>query len=226
MNPHDQRIIHSSEDPNWRTPRACYDALDREFFFEIDLAADAESCLHPDCWLGPGSPLGENALVADWMAVASKLSVLPSGFLNMPFSRMLAAAYRTGRIKREGVWVEHPIDLLKAQSYEIESWVQKCWEESQRGFTVAALVPFAPQTEWYRRYVYGHAPIEQQEGGYTGWSGHAAREERRLPHRISFLRPDGSPAANAGVNTAIIVWKPGTGIVGPWQPHQFYWSYR
>ena len=35
-------------------------------------------------------------------------------FLNQPFSRTLAAAYRTGRIKRGGQWVEHPIDEAKA----------------------------------------------------------------------------------------------------------------
>ena len=228
MSTHDQRILHSSEDPNWRTPKPCYFALNREFAFAWDLAADGPSCLAPTKWLGPGSSYGTNALTCEWAVLMRG----EAGFLNPPFSRTLAAAYRTGRIKRDGVWMEHPIDPELAKVYEIENWVRKCWEESLKGATIVGLIPFAPQTDWYRRYIYGHEwnegqPFEDAKAeGFWGWAGHAAREERRLPHRISFLRPDGTKANNAGVNTAVIVWKPNYGIVGPWQPHQFYWSYR
>jgi len=233
MSEHDQRILHSSEDPNWRTPSDCFAALDREFQFNLDLAADRTSTLVgvkmnsqiEESYLGPGSHLAENALTTDWVALGDDPQDV-SGFLNPPFSRTLAAAYRTGRIKRDGGWVEHPTDPQLAQVYEIERWVRKCWEESQKGVTVVGLIPFAPQTDWYRHYVYGHIWDGGEPLGFWGWSGHAAREERRLPHRISFLRADGSKANNAGVNTAIIVWKPNPGIIGPWQPHQFYWSYR
>lgn len=213
---HSDAVMHSSEDPNWRTPKACYAKLHAEFDFTLDGAADEPSNLCP-YYFGPGSPYAEDSLTADLTALLDP--AVYRIFLNPPFSRTLAAAWRTGKIKRDGEWVEHPKDLAKAASYDIENWVRWCYDWSVRGFTIVGLIPFAPQTEWYRCYVYGHTP----EGG---WGGHAAREERRLPHRISFDRSNGEKAANAGVNTAVIVWRPNHGIVGPWQPHQFYWSYR
>lgn len=220
MDAHDQHIIHSSEDPNWRTPGDCFGALDQEFQFSVDGAADRASKL-AEYWLGPGSLYGEDALTVDLLDGRRYFDPQHYRiFLNPPFSRTLASAYRTGRIKRAGVWVDHPIDLAKAASYDIAEWAAWGWKWSRQGFTIVGLLPFAPQTDWYRQYVYGHSDHA------LGWNGHAAREERRLSHRISFLRADGTKAANAGVNTAIVVWKPSAGIVGPWTPHQFYWSYR
>lgn len=213
---HDRLLIHSSEESNWRTPRALYDKLQQEFFFTWDFAADQQSTLCGGTYLGPGSSYGEDALLVNWSALDQ-----PYGFLNPPFSRTLARASRTGRIKdpTTGAWLPHPVDPQKAASYEVESWAKKCWEQSQLGVTVVALLPFAPQTEWYRSYVYGHTE------DFRGWSGHAALQERRLPHRVSFLRPDGTSAQNAGVNSVVVVWGPAPGIVGPWQPWSVYWSY-
>lgn len=215
---HDQRIIHSSEESEWRTPRPLFDALNQEFTFAVDAAADQENKLCSE-FFGPrhGNPALRDALIVDWAACSCDLYF----FLNPPFSRKKAR-----ELKKAGDphW----------RDYTVDAWAEKCWRESQRGCTIVAVLPFAPQTEWYRRYVYGHLPhqhpyvatseyVRQTDGG---WAGHAAMQERRLPHRISFARPDGSPADNAGVNSAIIVWSPATGIVGPWQPHSFYWSYR
>lgn len=212
MDGHDQRIIHSSVESNWRTPPECFIALHAEFGFELDAAANAEDHLLPD-WFGPGSPHAEDALAVQW----------DSGtiFVNPPYSKTLVNAYNTGRIKVDGQWVEHEKDPAKALTFEIESWAKKCWAEAQTGATIVGLFPFAPQTDWYRKYVMGHPDV----GDAAAWF-FAAAEERRLPHRISFLRPDGSPAGNAGVNTAVIVWRPCTGRVGPWSPASYYWSYR
>jgi len=62
----------------WRTPRALFAALDAEFGFDLDLAADATNTL---CrrWLGPGG-LAEDALAARWADFGRV------GFLNMPYS--------------------------------------------------------------------------------------------------------------------------------------------
>lgn len=222
MQQHDRQILHSSMESNWRTPRPCYERLDREFNFYWDLAADRDSSCCGEHFFGPGSKYGEDALAIDWND--DRLHVLRGNrhlprFLNPPFSKTLMNAYRTGRIRAGREWVEHPVDEQKAKSYDISEWAKKCWTESQKGATVVGIFPFAPQTDWYRQYVYGHTP----EGG---WAGHAAMQERRLPHRISFLQPDGSPAGNAGVNSVIVVWQPNCGIVGPWTPWTCYWSYR
>lgn len=227
MDPHSQAIIHGSFESDYRTPGDCYGLLYREHDFQVDAAADGASalCTH---YLGPGSLHAENALAVDWATFG-----WTRFFLNPPFSKTLVNAYNTGRIKIDGRWVEHVIDREKAKAYDVANWAQKCWEESQKGATIVGIFPFSPQTDWYRQYVYGHQQLEDYKEvptpnvlGGVGWLGHCAREERRLPHRISFLQPDGSPTGNAGVNSAIIVWKPNLGIVGPWQPHQFYWSYR
>jgi len=203
MNEHDQHIIHSSEDPNWRTPPECFAALHREFDFTVDAAADKASTLC-QYWMGPEG-FEADALIAEWPVGAGAY------FLNPPFSRKVAA-----QLKKAGDSTH--------ENYRIENWAGHCWLESQRGCTIVALLPFAPQTEWYRKYVYGHTLAPSVKNGY--WSGHAAREERRLPHRISYLTATGEKSGNAGVNTAVIAWKPNPGIVGPWQPHSFYWSYR
>ena len=184
---HDQKIIHSSVEANWRTPGLCFLALDRAFHFVYDLAADRESALCPK-WLGPGGE-AEDALVVDWTPLLHG----EAGFLNPPYS--------------------------KKEKQPIGPWLEKCWMESQKGCTIVGLIPFAPQTVHYTKYVYGF----DAEGV---WSGHAAMEEWRLPHRISYLRPDGSPAGNAGVNSVVIVWRPNPGFVGPWTPATRYWSYR
>lgn len=215
---HDQALIHSSEDPNWRTPDACFEKLKAAFNFRIDAAATVydRKCSE---YFGPDH-LAESrvdALQVDWHDYVN--CSCEAIFLNPPYSRK---QYR----------------LTKSPAMLIDNWARKCWEESQRGCTIVGVFPFSPQTEWYTRYVYGHIKGTQTAGKsgvpasewetreVVSWSGHAAMEEWRLPHRISFLRPDGSKAANAGVNSVIVVWRPNPGFVGPWQPAVRYWSYR
>lgn len=229
MDAHDKAIIHSSNESDYWTPRDCVKALDQEFHFSWDLAATEENCVirvvHGSGgapmelgYFGPDSHWGENALAMAWHQFPRPQ------FLNPPFSKTLVNAFNTGRIKIDGEWVGHEKDPEKAKTYDIANWARKCWEESQKGATVVGVFPFAPQTDWYRNYVMGHDPFQGKAADVPKF--HAAREERRLPHRISFLKPDGTPTGNAGVNSVILVWKPNCGIVGPWQPHQFYWSYR
>lgn len=219
MNPHDQHIIHSSEDPNWRTPPTCFQRLHKEFDFEVDAAADAASALCP-IFYGPGGQrpdaldlnLGWGVHEEGDHDIVRETRI----FVNPPYSKTLAAQLKKARDPRHA-------------HYRIEHWARACWEESKRGCTIVGLFPFAPQTEWYRQYVYGHK-MPDTRGGFVpaeqSWTGHAAAQERRLPHRISYLLADGTSPGNAGVNTAVIVWTPMRGVVGPWSPHQIYWSYR
>ena len=195
---HTEAVMHSSARSDWRTPPELFQALDEEFIFDLDLAADANSTLvrrgvpPVDCWLGPGSALAEDALAIGWTKIWEDYDRC-IGFMNPPYDKT------------------HPIG----------PWIEKAWIESQRGCTIVGIIPFSPQTRWYRKYIYGHILDEP-----LGWNGHAAMEERRLPHRETFLRPDGTEAHNAPGNTVIIVWRPNPGYVGPWQPAVRYWSYR
>lgn len=62
----------------WRSPRPLFQALDAEFGFDIDLAADQTNHLCPR-WLGPGG-LAEDALTVDWPTLGR------TGWLNPPYS--------------------------------------------------------------------------------------------------------------------------------------------
>lgn len=234
---HDQRVIHSSKEPNYRTPPALYQALHMEFDFCIDLAATAANALavRPDrendcgvpCYLGPDHVLPECRdaldigfpLLSAVLAQRRMLPVLPAGFVNPPYSRELERAWSTGKIKVDGEWLSHPIDKHVSRSYNVASWAERCWEESQRGLTIVGLFPAAQQTSWWRRYVLG---VTDEHG----WAGHSAMEVRTIPHRVSFLSPTGEALDNAGVNHAIIIWKPRCGYVGPWTPVFRLWDYQ
>lgn len=231
---HDIAVQHSSKRSNWRTPPALYHALDREFHFQIDVAADDDNALSEEYLT-----IAENGLAVDWHT--------PCGgacFMNPP--------YRRGDKKA--------IPPIPAEP--IGPWIEKAWTESRRGATVVGVVPFSPQTQWYQRHVMGHVvgvhDVEQSgtypepQDGWTcfhcgetfwkdaearehfgehptahRWMGHAAMEVRQLPYRVTFIDPDTEePAANAPGNTCIVVWKPNPGYVGLWQPVVRYWSYR
>lgn len=198
MNPHDQRIIHSSVVPNWRTPDQLYRQLCKEFYFNCDLAADSASA---KCqrFLGPGSPITEDALsgkVGLWQEQGS-------GFLNPPWS--------------------------KEAKLPLTPWIERMIAEAQEGWEGVTILPASIQTRWWQRV---------RANAY---------EIRLIPHRVSFdLGPEDllkwqeawlarqtDPAkqpparpANAGGNTAVVVWKSLRGYVGPWEASVRYWTYR
>ncbi len=181
---HTERVMHSSARSEWRTPPALFVALDKEFHFDVDVAADRDNHLC-DTWYGPGADAygrPTDALDVNWGRRCY--------FMNPPYA--------------------------KAEKRPIDPWVAQAWQTSyQMGGIVVGVLPFSPQTEWFRTYVMGMTdPF------------HAAAELRMLPHRVTFNRPDGTPADNAPGNTVIVIWRPNPGYVGPWQPAVRYWSYR
>jgi hypothetical protein len=106
----------------WRTPPACFAALDAEFEFSIDLAADETNHLCP-LWLGPGGRY-HDALdpAAEWAALARSVHPRhPAGFLNTPYSADL-----------------------------IGGFMQRARFESFHGLTVVTLIPDTHDTRWYR----------------------------------------------------------------------------
>ena len=202
-----------------------------EFAFSLDVAAD-QTCETVDKtghYLGPGSLHHEDALAcvgtdegSGWVGYArggARSPDLRSWFLNPPFSKKLAAAFTSGKIMVKGVEKKHPVDLMQARAMRIENWMRAAWVEGQH-WTGVAVVPYSPQTRWWRACVCG---LDADTGK---WNGFAAVEVRKLPHRASFLRPDGQPAHNAPGNTAVVIWRPNHGYWGPWQPVERYWTYR
>jgi hypothetical protein len=96
-------------------------------------------------------------------------------------------------------------------AYDIASWATVCAVQARKGATIVGVFPYSVQTAWWYTYV-RHGDLK-------------AHEIRTIPHRVSFLRPDGSPAGNAGGNTAIVIWRPPCGYVGDWQPAERVWDY-
>lgn len=202
-------ILTSSDEPNWRTPAWLREALDREFGIWLDAAADSgESSVQPNgLYLGPGSPSGcvdglDNSLTwADWaraMGPAYWGEHLPGPapvlFCNPPYSRKL--------------------------KMPIEPWIKRMAIEG-RSSTVIGVLPFAPQTQHWRRYVVGHE--------------FRATEIRLFPFRVKFDPPPGyatkaqdGKTHGANVNTAIVIWKPTDEYPRalPWAPLQRYWVPR
>lgn len=207
---HDRKLVHSSKNPNHRTPKELFKWLDQEFHFDIDACASKGTSLC-NYWFGPGADPDDwtieddeqygshtDATQLDWYEAA--LAVLgsaadevypPTIFFNPPYSRKLK------------------ISLIP--------FVERAVAAAQRGAVVVGLLPASQQTPWYQKYVYG------LEG--TRWTGFAATEERRIPHRVSFLTDTGEEQGNAGVNHNVIVWRPAPGICGPWTPLSRYWDY-
>lgn len=198
MKRHTETVQHSSKFPDWRTPPRLFAVLDAEFQFVLDAAADKTSSLCPH-YFGPDHsiPALRDGLAVNW-------------------GEYVETQYRVdGPLARTAIFLNPPYS--RELKMPIGVWIQKAWEESQRGCTVVGVIPYSPQTEWWREFVEGH--------GRELKDFHAAREARKIPHRVSLLRPDGSEADNAGGNTAICVWRPKHGLVAPWVPFSAYWEY-
>lgn len=213
MQDHKLQMLHSSKGCRHRTPPGMYSALAAIFPFDVDLAATADNALvevdggNNVSYLGPDhpDPKFRDAFKVRWHSLGKV------GFLNPSYSLTMYSDGLKAGLKRE-----------ELQWLLIESWAEKAHWESQKDFTTIGVFPYAPQTEWFRKYVMGHTA----DGEDVTWSGHAALDYWRLPHRVSFLDADGNPQNNSNVNTCVVHWGPNPGFVGPWVPSGRYWSYR
>jgi hypothetical protein len=218
MGTHD--VITSSENPNWRTPKWLARALNREFYLALDAAADATCSVVPgNGWLGPGSTWLEDGVcgVSWWDVVETSHGKHSDNerraiFVNPPYSiKRYRASVKAGQ--------PDPAML-------IETWVKQASLDGSRG-TVVGVIPYSPQTEWWRGYVESQDPKRR------------AVEIRRFPFRIAFDAPDDyapqgtyedgtrGKASGANVNTVIAIWSPrGAEYVEPWQTPCRYWVPR
>lgn len=62
------KVLLTSLDGTWTTPRTFFDGLDQEFGFGLDAAALSNSTLVPNNWYGPDHPddLRRNAFTRQW----------------------------------------------------------------------------------------------------------------------------------------------------------------
>lgn len=88
----------------------------------------------------------------------------------------------------------------------IAQFIEKAALESDRGFTTVALTPFDPSTRWWQ------------------WTRRAT-EIRAIPHRVGYLKADGTTKAGAMFPSCVVVFRPQPGIVRA-QPRHVVWTYR
>jgi len=110
----------------WRTPRPMFEALDAEFGFDIDLAADANNHLCSR-WLGPGG-LAEDALAVRWADFGRV------GWLNKPYSTELILRFMEA-LARHGqemtIVALHPLDP-STEWWEFTRWAVEIREMPHR----------------------------------------------------------------------------------------------
>lgn len=213
---HTERVRHSSIESRWRTPDPMFDALDREFCFDLDAAARRVDTKCAE-YLGPDyeDPGYRDALTVDWYA---RVGCLTMSRRERPIGQMLSvgAVFANPPYSRDGY-----AKSVKAgkpnRALLIGAWAEKCAREAAKGLVVVGVIPASTQATWWHRYIRS-GPLR-------------AVEIRTLPHRVSFDPPHGDKAlagvkANAGGNTAVVIWRPHGGYVGDWQPAERVWSWR
>lgn len=89
--------LFSKGTDDWATPQDLYDALDAEFGFDLDTAADGtnEKCLR---WFGPGSDEAEDALAVRW----DNPPYPATAWLNPPYSRVRQFITKAAQEAQEG----------------------------------------------------------------------------------------------------------------------------
>jgi hypothetical protein len=209
MRDHDRRIIHSSVESDYRTPMELISSLDEEFHFTTDVCASHRNALFAK-WFGPGhqDPARRDALYNGTWGTGPH-------FINPPYSKKRADELRKAGAP-EPEW----------RCYLIERWAERCWMESLTQ-VVVGLFPYSSQTAWWKEHVWQGGRMADGSKPEIHWRWHRASEVRLFHHRLSYLDPEGIPTGNsAGVNSAVIVWKPPCGYVEPWVPTVRYWTYE
>lgn len=88
----------------------------------------------------------------------------------------------------------------------IPQFVEACVEQTRDRFGVVALLPDTHDTQWYR---------------HLRW----ASEIRRIPHRVPYLKADGTTKAGAMFPSCVAIFRPQPGVRNP-QPRIVEWTWR
>ncbi len=117
------KALFSSATDLWSTPQDFFDRLNEEFGFVLDVAANASNYKCPQYFTKDSDGLSRN-----WAA----------------WVRNIALAAED--ISQGSIWMNPPYGR------EIGKWVQKAYEESQKGCTVVCLLPARTDTKWFQDY--------------------------------------------------------------------------
>ena len=88
----------------------------------------------------------------------------------------------------------------------IKQFLECTVEQTRERFGVAVLLPDTHDTQWYR---------------HLRW----ASEIRRIPHRVPYLKADGSTKAGAMFPSCVAIFRPQPGVRNP-QPRVVEWTWR
>lgn len=167
-------VMYSSATARWSTPQEFWQRLHGKGApvlwwdtgevevlaprgYVIDLAADPDNTKLPT-WLGPGSPLGEDALAVDWEALVAPQR--GPAWLNPPYQRAFRAcsceASKEGRLcdtPRPKVCGRMGGPLLEDQE-GTATWVAKAYKETVTGAcAIDVLLPARTDQPWWHLYV-------------------------------------------------------------------------
>lgn len=107
----------------WRTPPDLFAyAARRHGPFHLDVAATADDRLCA-AWLGPGSPLGTDALVVSWAIAETGLT---RAFLNPPYSRNRAFVAKAASEAGTGLV---QVTLLLPATTDVAWWHDHIWQD-------------------------------------------------------------------------------------------------
>ena len=88
----------------------------------------------------------------------------------------------------------------------IKQFMENVVEQTRTAFAAAVLLPDTHDTQWYR---------------HLRW----ASEIRRIPHRVPYLKADGSTKAGAMFPSCVAIFRPQPGVRNP-QPRVVEWTWR
>lgn len=191
-----QAYFGTDRDPSWSTPQWLIGALEAIVGpFVLDLASDAQS-RRAGVWLGPGSPLAEDAFDVPWDELHG---LSGASLLNPPWSRMCLVC-------EDQVW-KRTCSKAKHPSRSKKHWLERAADcgAGPAGLLapLALIVPHTPGAALFLEHVLG-------VGSATGRRAAQLLDCGRV--RYDQVGPDGSRTSGdaPGFDTAVAIYR------GPW----------
>jgi len=164
---HAWKVQHSSDRSTWGTPPHVFEAINKDFGFDLDAAASKASRLCPD-WYGPDHrrPTRRDALVVEWTLANGKV---PSAvFVNPPYGRNLTkkwveAAWRNSRNTtvvalvmactetvwwRTWAWRADEIRLVQSRIRFVDPDTGAASGSAPKGSAIVVFRPYVPAEGW------------------------------------------------------------------------------